>query len=169
MTQVFKTLSGPSAAAIMLLAIVGLSAPLAVGTAAPTASAAPNSATGANVTIALKSVAASPHKVYISLQKQDEFLQPKGSYGDMIVLAYGGTKDVVIPNVAPGDYAVSVWHDTNGDGKFTMDAFGMPADGWGMYQGEKLRGMPTWDAVKFTVTGKGAVVPVTILYPKQKS
>ncbi len=127
-------------------------------------------ANGTNVTISLQSVQPSPHKIYISLQKKDEFLQEKGSYGDIIVLTAGGQKDVIIPNVTAGEYSVSIWHDTDGDGTFTMDASGMPADGWGMYQGEKLRAMPTWDAVKFTVTDSSTtVIPVIVQYPKPKS
>ena len=137
--------------------------------AGPAVWAAPEPAKGTNVTIKLQSVKPSPHKIYISLQKQEEFMQEKGSYGDIIVLTAGGQKDVVIPNVTPGDYSVSIWHDIDGDNKFTMDASGMPADGWGMYQGEKLRAMPTWDSVKFTVSDKGAAIPVTVQYPKAKS
>ncbi len=132
--------------------------------------AAAEPAKGMDVTISLQSVQASPHKIYISLQKKDEFLQEKGSYGDIIVLTAGDQKDVIIPNVTAGEYSVSVWHDTDGNGKFTMDASGMPADGWGMYQGEKLRAMPTWDAVKFTVADSSTTaIPVIVQYPKSKS
>jgi uncharacterized protein (DUF2141 family) len=119
----------------------------------------------ANVTISLEGVQPSAQKIYISLQTREEFLQPKGSYGEIITIPAGGQKDVTLTNIKPGEYSVSVWHDSDGDGQFTMAPNGMPADGWAMYKGDALRAMPTWDAVKFTVTDAGTKIAVKMLYP----
>jgi len=53
----------------------------------------------------------------------------------------------------PGDYAVAVFHDENGNGTLDENVFGAPAEGYGA-SNNKLHATssPTWDESKFTVT-----------------
>lgn len=56
----------------------------------------------------------------------------------------------------PGEYAVSMWHDIDGDGHFSKEAAKnvMPLDGWGMVNAETLRAEPQFDQVKLQVPTK---------------
>ena len=42
-----------------------------------------------------------------------------------------GRSLIVIDDVAPGTYAVALFHDTNGDGKLNFNFFGIPKEGYG--------------------------------------
>ena len=57
------------------------------------------------------------------------------------------------PNLAPGDYAIELFHDENGNGKLDT-FFGIPSEGFGASNDapEKF-GPPKYADARFTVTG----------------
>jgi len=56
--------------------------------------------------------------------------------------------------LAPGDYAISLVHDENGNGKLDKNLFGIPTEGVGFSQNPKLSfGPPTYAATRFDVAG----------------
>lgn len=107
-----------------------------------------------DVTVTLTGVQARGGQLLAALQTHDQFLQPAGAYGDIVRDPAAGTVTVTFRGVAPGDYSLSVLHDADSDGQMKMEG-GMPAEGWAMVNGAALRGMPTWDQVKFTVPASG--------------
>lgn len=68
-------------------------------------------------------------------------------------------------DVPSGDYAVSVVHDENGNGKLDKNVLGIPKEGWGVSNGfySKVQA-PTFDGVKVKVDQPEVVVPVTVRY-----
>ncbi len=119
-------------------------------------------ATAETVTVKLSGVKAGGGEMLVSLQTQDEFLQPKGHFGARAMTpAKGGDMTLTIKDVPPGRYSVSALHDVDGDHAMKMSASGMPAEGWAMNNGTLLLGPPTWDDVNFEVGAK----PVTITEP----
>lgn len=42
-----------------------------------------------------------------------------------------GRVEVVFEDVEPGDYAIRLYHDENGDGDFNMNFMGIPTEGYG--------------------------------------
>ena len=64
-----------------------------------------------------------------------------------------------------GDYAVSVWHDLNDDGIFSMNESYKILDGWGNSAETQVAGRPTFDDVKIAVPAYGADVTVKMKYP----
>ena len=117
-----------------------------------------------DVTVTLTGVQARGGVLLAALQTRGQFMQPTGAYGERVADPASGMVRVTFSNVAAGDYALMVLHDEDGDGQMTMDGY-MPAEGWAMINGESLRGTPTFDQVKFTVTGSGANVSVPMAYP----
>ena len=69
-----------------------------------------------------------------------------------------------LPGLAPGDYAVAVIHDENGNGK--LDTFaGIPREGYGFSRNAPVRfGPPRFAAARFTVGDAPAAERVTIRY-----
>jgi len=69
-----------------------------------------------------------------------------------------------LPALPAGDYALSVIHDENGNGK--LDTFaGIPREGVGFSRNPKLTfGPPGFAAVRFAVSGAGAPQSVKIKY-----
>ncbi len=69
------------------------------------------------------------------------------------------------PNLAPGTYAVVVFHDENGDGKFNRNWLGLPKEGFGFSNDAPARWHPPkFEAASFPVTGGTAEILVHIRY-----
>lgn len=120
-----------------------------------------------DVTINLHALQARPGKLYVALQKRGEFLKKRASYGEVVVSVEAGEKTIVFHDVAPGEYAVLVWHDINQDGRFTTEPNGTPLDGWSIRNAQKLFGSPTWNQVKFAVPATGKALDLAMAYPDQ--
>jgi uncharacterized protein (DUF2141 family) len=67
-------------------------------------------------------------------------------------------------SVAPGTYAVALFHDENDNGKLDTNFVGIPREGVGV-SNNKLRsfGPPTWDDAKFALNGD-VVLDVSLHY-----
>lgn len=141
----------------MLLKTLSLAAVAALSLAAP--------AMAGDVTVTLTGVEARGGVLLAALQTQDQFMQPAGAYGERISDPATGTLHLTFHNVAPGDYALMVLHDEDGDGQMKMNGY-MPAEGWAMLNAEALRAAPTFDQVKFTVAASGADISVPMSYPR---
>lgn len=141
----------------MLIKTLSLAAVAALSLAAP--------AMAGDVTITLTGVQARGGVLLAALQTQGQFMQPTGTYGDRVVDPTPGTVRVTFRNVAPGDYALTVLHDEDGDGQMKMNGY-MPAEGWAMINGDSLRGPPTFEHVKFTVAATGTDLSVPMSYPR---
>jgi uncharacterized protein (DUF2141 family) len=126
----------------------------------------PTPAFAGDLVIDLTGIQAGKGDLYVGLQTKDQFLKDAGVNGAIIKVPASGNQQVVLKNVAPGDYSVSVWHDSDGDSKFSMAANGMPADGWSMHNAQALRGAPQWDQVKFSMTPAGVKLQLAMIYPK---
>jgi uncharacterized protein (DUF2141 family) len=132
--------------------------------AAVLASALPAAAGAADVAVEIGGVRSANGPLYVGLQTEAQFLQNAGTAGTIVQKPGVGTLSVTIPGVAPGDYSISVWHDIDGDGTFDRADSGRPLDGWSMLNAGDLRGAPTFESVKFTVTESGARVALQMIY-----
>ena len=110
-----------------------------------------------DVTVTLRGVEARGGEVKAVLNTSATFMRG----ADYTAVASGNAAgDLVLTfrNVAPGDYALMVMHDANGNGQFDMSPIGMPAEGFAFSnKGQPLMGMPTFQALKFTVSAAGDV------------
>ena len=73
----------------------------------------------------------------------------------------GGTMRVSFRNVAPGNYAVSIEHDEDGDGKLKTNFIGMPKEGVGI--SNNPGGIPSFGKALVRVNGNGAIT-ITMRY-----
>lgn len=123
------------------------------------------SALAGDVTITVTGVQARGGDLLVGLQTSAQFMKHEGDYGEIIKAPQAGSRAVTLRGVAPGEYSVSVLHDSNGDQQMALSN-NRPAEGWAMYRGETLRAVPTFDQVKFTVPASGdANVSVAMQYP----
>ena len=141
----------------MLFKTLSLAAVAALSLAAP--------AMAEDVTVTLTGVQARGGVLLATLQTQGQFMQPAGAYGERIAGPAAGVVRVRFRDVAPGDYALMVLHDEDSDGQMKLNGY-MPAEGWAMINGDALRGPPTFDLVKFTVSASGADISVPMSYPR---
>lgn len=121
-------------------------------------------AVAGDVTVTLNGVEARGGQILASLNGPDTFLRGAGEYGVVVSGDQAGTITLVFQDVAPGEYALSVMHDENGDGRMGMSPMGMPEEGFTFSNGAAMQGMPTYGAHKFTVGADGAALTETLYY-----
>ncbi len=75
--------------------------------------------------------------------------------GETVTLAFEG--------LPPGEYAISVVHDENGNGKLDTNFFGMPTEAFG-FSGDPVvkRGRPAFESVKFALAESGGTIRVRV-------
>ena len=133
--------------------------PLAAASAAALALA--GTAAAAPLTVTIDGVEDRGGTFYVSVQTEADYMKPTGTDGTMTDAPGAGTVTYTY-DVPPGDYAVTVWHDDDGNGRFDYGPDGMPADGWAL-SGMAATG-PSFDAAKVTVGDGGARVTVSMTY-----
>ncbi len=124
-------------------------------------------AMAADLTVNVEGIRASDGRLYVSLQTREQFMKNDGTYGVMVDAPAAGSAAPVITGIAPGDYAVSVWHDDNANGTFDMGARG-PLDGWAMIGGETMGAPPSFDDAKLTIGESNTSATVTMIYGRDE-
>lgn len=124
-------------------------------------------ANAATVTVDLTGVQARGGTVYAALQGKADFMA-KGGYAVKTDGTASGTVRLTFTDVAPGDYALSVLHDADGNRQMGLSAQGIPTEGWAMSRGETLRGKPTFDMVKLAVPADGLTTTARMVYSDGK-
>ena len=123
--------------------------------------AVPAQATSLNVH--LDGVRAAGGTLYVSVQTREQFMQESGTAGTVVSAPREGSHEFSF-DVPPGDYAISVWHDDNGNRSFDMSDQHMPLDGWAMTNSAGLRGEPSFDEVRMPIGSEAATVRLTMAY-----
>ena len=120
-------------------------------------------AAASNLTVELEGVRATGGTLYVTVQDREQFMQPRGTAGTVVQRPQAGAHRFGF-DVPPGDYAVSIWHDDNGNGQFDKDESHQPLDGWAMANGAALRAEPTFDQVKTPVGPGPAALRLSMNY-----
>ncbi len=83
-----------------------------------------------------------------------------------VVPAHPGTVDATFHNVAAGTWAVSAFHDADGDGVLKTNMVGIPREGVGASRDPRnLFGPPRFDAASFRVGAEGGTISFALVYP----
>ena len=68
-------------------------------------------------------------------------------------------------DLAPGTYAVAVYHDENGNGEFDQGLFGIPLEGYAFSMGARaFFGPPSFERAAFAVAAAGTTVTIAMTY-----
>lgn len=68
-----------------------------------------------------------------------------------------------LADLAPGDCAITLFHDRNGNGKIDSNLFGIPTEPYGFSGNPKnLMSPATWEQSRFSVTNNGARLPIRL-------
>ncbi len=104
--------------------------------------------------------------VHITLVNKAQFLMRKKLKKPLmkgIVKPLGKSVQYEFKDVPPGDYAIQVLQDFDGDGFMTNNWLGLPKEPWGMSNNPPIGlGGPKWERAKFTVTESSEVVKVNL-------
>jgi uncharacterized protein (DUF2141 family) len=86
----------------------------------------------------------------VGLYDRENFM--KKPIGGQIVKVESETVTVTLENVPSGEYAVSLFHDENGNKKLDKGLFGIPTEKYGVSNNAKGKfGPPSYDDCKFVI------------------
>jgi uncharacterized protein (DUF2141 family) len=98
--------------------------------------------------------------LYVAVYDADNYMK-KPVYGALAKVDKEEVR-VVLDSIAPGEYAVSIFHDENDNGKLDTGAFGIPTEPTGYSNNAKGKyGPPKFDDCKFTVK-KDTEIDITL-------
>lgn len=121
-------------------------------------------AAAAPLSVTVDGIEARGGKLYVGVQTEAQFMKQEGVAGEILDTPAAGSQTFTF-DLPEGRYAVSIWHDINGNGVFDLDARGIPADGWTSPNAASLRAAPTFDQSAVTVSAAGSAVQMDIIYP----
>jgi uncharacterized protein (DUF2141 family) len=91
--------------------------------------------------------------------------EPTKAWKKLVTTVAGGRASVQLGDVPPGEYAVAVVHDENGNDALDTSWIGIPKEGIGTSNNARGRmGPPKYRDARFTVTAAGALQSIKIVY-----
>ncbi len=92
---------------------------------------------------------------------QDEF--PRPPVDRLSVTPSARTLRLTFPGLEPGEYAVGVYQDLNGNGRLDATVARNPTEPWGISNNPRPKDRsPTWDEAKFTLPPEGAKIVIEL-------
>ncbi|MEM9938404.1 MAG: DUF2141 domain-containing protein [Pseudomonadota bacterium] len=86
-----------------------------------------------------------------------------GAVNGANITVAGDTISATFEGLAPGEYAVRLYHDINSDGEMNTNPFGMPIEPYAFSNNAKGRfGPASWADAKFTVSADSTVHAITM-------
>ena len=104
------------------------------------------------ITATVVNVTSDSGTVGFALYNKDNFM--KTPIQGKVSKIENGKSIVVFENVAPGEYAITCYHDRNNNGKMDFQPNGMPNEDYGASNNVMSFGPPQYDEAKFVVTDK---------------
>ena len=93
--------------------------------------------------------------------REDEFRRP--AVDRLSVTPSTRTLRLTFPDLEPGEYAVAVYQDLNGNGRLDATVTRNPTEPWGISSNPRPKDRPpTWDEAKFTLPPEGAKIVIEV-------
>ncbi len=165
MTQTHNIIRFAALAALVLVSGQVSAQAAAPTPAAPSTSIAIVEATGATLILTIEGVRSDKGKIMAALLKADPATQTATRVDAAIATPVIGTTSIRFEGLAPGDYAVRLFHDENGNGEMDSNLFGIPSEGYAFSNRARASfGPPKFEQMKFTVTAAPATTAAVMNY-----
>ncbi|SFG09485.1 Uncharacterized conserved protein, DUF2141 family [Salegentibacter agarivorans] len=107
-----------------------------------------------NICVSVDNIASEEGKVYFALFNEDNFLKQAPVKGEVSEIK-DGVAMVTFSEIPPGTYAVTAYHDKNGNQRMDFESNGMPTEDYGVSNNQmNLYGPPIWEDAKFNFDGE---------------
>jgi uncharacterized protein (DUF2141 family) len=116
------------------------------------------------LTIEVTNVRNAVGRVHVDICDQASFLKTDCRYAAEAP-AHAGVTVVTVRNLPPGDYALQVYHDENGNRRVDRGLFGIPKEGIGFSRDAPIRlRPPRWEDAVMTYHGGAARTALRLRY-----
>ena len=105
--------------------------------------------------------------LFIAINNSSEqFISNTECYRDTIIDITSNSMIVSIEDVISGTYAVSIFHDENGDGELNLGFLNIPDEGFGFSNNPAIGfSQPNFNDCEFVVEeGQSIIVPISLVY-----
>lgn len=106
-----------------------------------------------SISVHIRGIKSTKGHLYIGLYDEEKgFTGLTTTYANKILKANSKNMHVTFKNIPKGNYAISIFHDENDNGKFDKNFFGVPKEGYGISNNARhaLRA-PTFKEAMFTL------------------
>ena len=105
----------------------------------------------ASLTLTIENIASIEGNLMIQVMAEDSF-ENRDPVARAIVEVTSNPQTTVIEDLPPGEYAVMLIHDENGNGEMERNMMGIPREPMAFSNGARIRfGPPSFEAMKFDV------------------
>ena len=124
----------------------------------------PGGAFGATLDVVITGLANDNGDVHVALYDNPAaFPDSDGMRSETKIVPSDRRASVTFPDLAPGRYAIAVYHDENGNHDFDQGLFGIPLEDYGFSSGAvAFFGPPSFDAAAFDVTDPATQVEINL-------
>ncbi len=127
-----------------------------VGASATAQEASPSTADTGCVTVTIDKVKSADGVILLAFFGDEESYKAQQNATSFSVPAKEGTVQGSFCDLAPGRYALSVFHDANSNTALDTNGIGIPKEGYGFSNGQRGRtGPPKFEKLAFEVTAGG--------------
>lgn len=106
-----------------------------------------------NITVSVENLSSEEGKVYFALFNEDNFLKKAPIQGEVSEIKEG-VAQITFSEVPSGTYAITAYHDKNGNQQMDFESNGMPKENYGVSNNQmNLYGPPLWEDAKFEFDG----------------
>ncbi len=115
-----------------------------------------------NIEITISNVKTAEGTIMIGLYNTENSFLNK-PYKSISIKAKKGVLKAFLKNIPAGEYAISLYHDKNGNNELDTNFFGIPKEPYGTSNNAKGRfGPPKWVDAKFSVSEKTVVQSIAL-------
>ncbi|WP_033408630.1 DUF2141 domain-containing protein [Psychroflexus tropicus] len=100
-----------------------------------------------DLTVRFENVKETKGELFVGIYEKDNFLR-QPSIGKTVKVDGNGS-EITFKDMAYGSYAISVFHDLNGNQQMDVKSNGMPLEPWAMSGNMDPEQYPTWEGAKF--------------------
>ena len=123
----------------------------------------PSVAAAADLTVELDGVRAGTGRLMLSVvDSADAWNGQAKPVRAQAAAAEGASARFEFKDLPPGNYAVMVMHDENGNGKLDTNMIGMPVEGYGFSNNPQVMRKPTFDEARFALPATGTKIGVSL-------
>jgi len=109
--------------------------------------------TTGNIVVSVENLSSEEGKVYFALFNEDNFLKKAPIQGEVSEIKEG-VAQITFSEVPSGTYAVTAYHDKNGNQQMDFESNGIPKEIYGVSNNQmNLYGPPLWEDAKFEFDG----------------
>jgi uncharacterized protein (DUF2141 family) len=122
-------------------------------------------AQAATVSVVVTNIRESSGDIRASLCADEASYKADECPGEAIAKAFKGSTTLTFRDVAPGTYAIQLFHDKNGNGKTDFNFLGIPREGFGFSNNAKPSfSAPRFSKVAFTVGTSDVELTIRLIH-----